>query len=115
MTSTVALSGPEECAPCVLAHTSELIAYNSFARARAHAHAHAHAHTHTEKRAARGHVGVSIEWVSLPGKYITVSKEKKKNSPPRKLPPPSVKMAVAVIAREAGLRLRDKFGGEDGG
>lgn len=33
----------------------------------------------------------------------------------REVLPPSVKMAVTLGVRKAGLRLRSKFGGEDGG
>lgn len=36
-----------------------------------------------------------------------------KNAP--EVPPPSVKMAVSLSMRGVGLRLRNKFGGEDGG
>lgn len=43
------------------------------------------------------------------GKRLTRSK----NAP--EVPSPSVKMAGAVGMREAGMRLRNKFGWEDGG
>lgn len=36
-----------------------------------------------------------------------------KNAP--EVPPPLVKMAAALTMMEAGLRLRNKFNGQDGG
>lgn len=76
---------------------SEIIAHGSYARS----------HTAWD-------VAVEVTWkqtvtVRRPRKHPTLYR----NAP--EVPPPSVKMAVGLDLREAGLRLRNKFGGEDGG